>query len=243
MSQTQKSPEVLSRWHYEPDLWRDFLEYESGIYKGSVKAAKHMFFVVLSLTMAVVFPTLFITLLVTDRWDLDMLGPTFAFAVFGWFALILAGMFWLYRRERWRRLNEQTGEVVISHDGVKTNGLSFNWDSGGLGLAVNKVERKSVSVRPGRYFEILEFHTVNYFRNTEGGRAWANSEWRVPIPLGKEAEAERIISHLQTRLLSAEQQWIKENFALGHDFSLGTCRKCGETIAESASYPNHRCKG
>jgi hypothetical protein len=40
----QKS-EVLADWQYEPNLWRDFIEYESGIYSGSVRAAKHFFFI------------------------------------------------------------------------------------------------------------------------------------------------------------------------------------------------------
>ena len=242
MSNISSKSNILAHWQYEPDLWRDFLEYESTVYKGSVRATKHLFLVVLILTIVIVFLTLFITLILTDRWDLDMLGPSVAFAFLGGFFLMLTGAFWLYRLERWKQLNERTGEVVISLNGVKTNGMNFDWDFREYGLRFKKIERKTISVSPGKNCEILEFYTLNYF-STSDGRTREYFELRVPIPFGKEAEAETIISRLNARLLSAEQEWIQANSALGHDFSLGVCRKCGDTIAEAACFRKLKCGG
>src|SRR5436190_1637456 len=153
VAENKSKPEVLANWKYEPDLWRDFLEYESGIYKGSVRAAKHLFLGVLIFTVVVIFLIVFITLLITDKWNL----------------------------------------------------------------------------------EILEFYTINHIKITKG-RTREDFETRVPIPFGKEPEAEKIMNRLRARLLAANNEWIKENFALGHDFSMGICRKCGEAVAESAAF-------
>ncbi len=242
MPQPQTSPEVLAQWNYEPDLWRDFLEYESTIYKGSVRLAKHLFFGVLVLTIVIVIPLVIIPTLIFDQWTIDALGPAIALAFAGGIFLVLTAAFWIYRRERWRRLNERTGEVVISLDGVKTNGISFNWSLGEFGLSFNKVERKTVSVSPGKSFEILEFYIVNHTTSGEG-RTRENFECRVPIPFGKVAEAENIMARLRTSLVSAEQEWIKKHFALGHDFSLSICRRCGDTLTESTFFSLIKCRG
>lgn len=241
MTENKSKPEVLANWKYEPNLWRDFLEYESGIYKGSVRAAKHLFFGVLVFTIVVVFLIVFITLLVTDKWNLEILSPAIAFGLIGWIFIVITGVFWLYRRNNWNQFNQRTGEVSISFNEVKKNGVSFSWDYEAFGVRFDKVERKTVSVKTGKTFEILEFHTVNYIKISDG-RTREDFECRVPIPFGKESEAETIMNRLRARLLAADQEWIKENFALGHEFSLGVCRKCGEPVAESAAFSCYKCR-
>jgi hypothetical protein len=75
MIQTEKSSDVLAHWIYEPDLWRDFSEYESKVYKGSVRAAKHLFFGLIIFTVFVFLFFLFVRLLIRGEWDWKNLLP------------------------------------------------------------------------------------------------------------------------------------------------------------------------
>ena len=241
MSDTNsKSTEVLASWNYESELWRDFLKYESRIYKGSVRAAKHGFLVTLSLTLGIPFLIVIIPW-VTNKWDSSTLSPALAFAFLGGIFVVLTGFFWLWRRDRFNRLQRRTGEVVISLNGVSTNGVEFNWNFGDFGARFNKVERKSVSLDLGKRLEILEFQLVNYVKISKGSPTRDDFEMRVPIPFGKEAEAERVISHLSTHLSSANQEWIKANVALGHIFSDDVCRNCDDDIAKLVKF-NYKCR-
>ncbi len=239
---SENQPEILANWKYEPDLWRDFLEHESGIYKGSVRAAKHFFFGVLIFTIIVVFLIVSITLLITKKWNFEMLSPAITVGVLGWVFIVIGGIFWLWRRDRFNRLQERAGEVVISLDGINANGVGFNWGFGEFGVRFEKVERKTISAVSGKTFEILEFFTVNHTTSFDG-RTRENFETRIPIPFGKESEAERVISRLRAHLLAADQEWINANFALGHSFSQGICRLCGETVTEAAAFRNYNCRG
>jgi hypothetical protein len=242
MIQPEKSSDVLAHWKFEPDLWRDFLEYESKIYKGSVRAAKHLFFGWIIFTIVVIFLISFIPFLVMGKWDSKYLQPVGGIGAVAGIFILLAGALWLYRRERMKRKAAQTGEAVISLNGVSTNGVDFNWDYLKPLVCFEKVERKRISVTPQKSFEILEFFTVNYPKINRQ-RLRETFECRIPIPFGKEREAEIIMTRLRSHLLSAEQVWLGENFALGHDFSMGVCRKCGETIMEAASYIHRNCRG
>ena len=125
LNNNAKSSEVLATWNYQPDLWHDFLEYESTIYKASVRAAKHFFFGVLTLTVVVMFLIVSITLLVTKEWSLEMLSPALAVGILGWIFIVIAGILWLWRRDRFNRLQERTGEVVISLNGINLLFFSF----------------------------------------------------------------------------------------------------------------------
>ncbi len=40
MPENISKPNVLAHWRFTAEQWRDFLEYESTIYKGSIRAAK-----------------------------------------------------------------------------------------------------------------------------------------------------------------------------------------------------------
>lgn len=236
-----KPSEVLASWTYEPELWRDFLEYDSSIYKGSVRAAKHAFLVALILTLGIPFLIVVISFLVMDKWNSSVLNPAIAFAILGWIFVIATGIFWLWRRDRFNRLQERNGEVVISLNGVSTNGVEFNWDFEEIGVRFNKVERKSVSLNLGNKMEILEFHTVNFVKIDTGAPMREDFEQRVPIPFGKESEAERVISRLNTHLSSVNQEWIRANVALGHIFSENVCRNCDNDIAKLVKY-TYECR-
>ncbi len=83
MQENISKPSVLAHWHYEDDLWRDFLEYETTIYKGSVRAAKHLFFGILIFTVVVMFLIVSITLLFAKEWNFEMLSPAIAVGVLG----------------------------------------------------------------------------------------------------------------------------------------------------------------
>lgn len=231
-------PEVLASWNYQPDLWRDFLEYESGIYKGSVRKAKHLFFTVLILTFGTPILSAIITFLVMDNWNYTVLNPALGFAFVGWVFVVLTGVLWLYRRNRFNRLQARTGEVVISLKGIKANEVDFNWDFLAFGIRFDKIKRKTVSIGVGKTFEILEFHTVNYANVRH--HKWETFEMRVPIPFGKETEAERVISRLRTHLAMTNQKWINANVALGHSFSEDVCRNCGNSVTQVIC-SNYKC--
>ena len=83
LNDNPKPPEVLATWNYQPDLWRDFLQYESGIYKGSVRKAKHLFFGSLILTF-VFFLIVFLTLLFPNNWVSDFFELAIALVICGW---------------------------------------------------------------------------------------------------------------------------------------------------------------
>ena len=114
MSNDSSKSNILAHWKYEPDLWRDFLEYESRIYKGSVRAAKHLFFGLIIFTIVVIFLILFIPFLITGEWNSRYLEPAGGIGVVAGLFILLAGALWLYRRERMRPLTAKTGEVIIS---------------------------------------------------------------------------------------------------------------------------------
>lgn len=231
-------PEVLAIWNYQPDLWRDFIKYESGIYKGSVRKAKHLFFAALIVTFGTPIQTAIVTFLVMDNWNYKVLNPALGFAFVGWIFVVLTGILWLYRRNRFNRLQARTGEVVISLNGINANGVDFNWDFLAFGVRFNKVERKDVSIELGKKIGILEFHTVNY-ANVRHYK-WEYFEMRVPIPFGKESEAERVISRLRTHLAKTNQEWINANVALGHSFSEDVCRNCGNSVTQVIC-SNYKC--
>jgi hypothetical protein len=73
MRRDDTKSEVLANWQFEPELWRDFIEYESGIYGGSVRAAKHFFFVSPTIMLLLFFVTLKISTFVSDEWNSTML--------------------------------------------------------------------------------------------------------------------------------------------------------------------------
>lgn len=156
--------------------------------------------------------------------------------------ILLAGILWIYRRERANRIAAKTGEAVISLNGVSTNGADFKWFYLKPAACFEKVERKRVSAARQKTFEILVFHTVNYPK-IDRPRFREDFECRVPIPFGKEREAEIIMARLRSRFLAAEQVWINENYALGHDFAMSVCRRCGATTTEAASYLHIKCRG
>ncbi len=200
MSQSSASPEILARWRYEPELWRDFVRYESGIYRKSVKSAK--LFIIGTIICAVVLITLFsvIPFLVTRKFDSSIWGPAFGIGFIAAICLVVGFIILRMRKEKIERLGTNTGEALITIDGLNINGVNFNWNYGeSSGWQFLGAERKSVSVDPLKKIEILELKFITFIPSKNTPQR-DEAEWRVPVQIGHEAEADRVIARLRSEL-------------------------------------------
>ncbi|MDQ3256284.1 MAG: hypothetical protein M3R15_20740 [Acidobacteriota bacterium] len=141
---------------------------------------------------------------------------------------------------------------MITHDGVCTNGMWLGWGARELAWRLRIVRRETISIRLGKTLEVLEFKCVGkvFLR---GRHIPVDKEWRVPVPAGKEADADALI----TRLLTAQHapthgQSNKlaqphsldagaQNSLFGHDFAGDVCGKCGSTV-EAVTHFYWKCK-
>jgi len=194
------SSEILAHWHYEPELWRDFVEYESRVYRKSVRSALH--FIYGTIIGAVVLITLFsvVPYLVTKRWSSDIWGPAFGIGFIAAIFLLVGGIVWLMRREKMARFRAKTGEAVITLNEINVNGVSFRWDYGEVGWRFLSAERKSVDVTPLKRIEILELKFLNRIPASPGPIEDIG-EWRIPVQRGKERDADNVIERLRANLL------------------------------------------
>jgi hypothetical protein len=146
-----------------------------------------------------------ISSLVSDEWNVTMLILKISFGCCIFFSILAGGNLWHKRHNNWKQLNRRSGEVLITLNGLNINGLDFVWTSEphGLhfwtskpyGLFLRNIERKSVTLNSGKNFEILVFSMVNNIPIDGGTLQYI--ECRVPIPFGKELEADYLIKQIK----------------------------------------------
>jgi hypothetical protein len=204
MPQSTASPEILAHWQYQPELWRDFVEYESGRYKKSVRSAKYL--IAGTIISAIVLISLLsvIPLIVTKKFDSSIWGPALGITLIAGIFLAAGFIMLAMRREKIARLNTKTGEAVIALNRISLNGVDFDWGYGGSGWQLVAAERKMVAVNPLKKIEVLElrFITVIPGKNTTHRE---EGDWRIPVQMGRESEADRIIERLRAELSSINQ--------------------------------------
>jgi hypothetical protein len=200
MSQSVTS-DALAHWHYTPDEWQDFVSCELKTQMKSYRSLKIGFTGIivaagLIMSLLVLIPFLMMGKYQTI-WRGDVWGPVFGVAVLTGILLLVLGIYFQILKNKINRLKSLSGDVLITLNGVSIDGGWFNWKFGSTGWRFHNVRRKTIDLANGRKLEILEFKiTALDPMNASNARGKVASE-RIPIPKGKEAEAENIINRLE----------------------------------------------
>lgn len=246
----QNSSEILAHWRYAPDEWRAFIEYEKKALRREIRQTLPAFFlyavVVISLIALV---AAFVDGLATGA--LVLLLIPFA----GLFLLFATGVHLLIKRGEQAKFEATAGDVQITFYGVNTNGVWFGWDYEENPWRLQSVRRlKQSAAAVGVELEILEFTCVGTIKHVKGGRQRAAKKWRVPVPRGKEREADFVIQRLYEAQAAFSQAknggelraeplgLAAQNYDANHDFTGSTvCRKCGASV-EAVTHFKWKCK-
>lgn len=239
MLQPPTSPEVLAHWRYAPDQWREFVNCEAIQYEKRLKSARVFIIVVSLITVLAVTLLLAVPLGLGFPWREDVYGPPIAVIVIAVLLLTVGGAVWASQRHKLSLLRNSTGDVFITLDGVNTNGVWFGWKREVIGWRLRHIGRKTISVGSARSMEVLEFKCAAY--NSHSLNRRVVKAWRIPIPPGKEIEADRIIERLfaginflpEVERNEPAQPFVRhdsEKNILGHVFIGDVCRQCGSSV-------------
>jgi len=252
MLPTAASSEVLAHWHYTPDEWRDFVHDEAKQFEKVFKSLRYGIIGIIVIAVPLVIALLLIPLwLMGSKWGPDVYGPVFGVTFFAGFFLAVLGIVWYLQRHKLSRLRARAGEVYIMLNGVNTNGVWFGWGFSELGWRLRDVRRKTISTGPAKSMEVLEFKCAAHDSHALNRRA--ARAWRIPIPAGKGAAADRIIERLFAAMKSSAKDGRAQrskpssahrdldNGTLGHDFAGDVCRKCGNTVEAVLNF-KWKCK-
>ncbi len=196
MLPTAASSEVLAHWQYTPDEWRDFLHYEAKQYEKFFKSLRNGIIVIIIIAVALVIALLLIPLwLMGSLWGSDVYGPVFGVTFVAGLSLAGLGIAWRVQRHKLSRFGAHAGDVYIMLNGVNINGVWFDWGYGEFGWRLRHVGRQTIAVGPAKSMKILEFKCVAYNRGSRLSNR-VDKACRIPVPGGKETEADRIIERL-----------------------------------------------
>lgn len=202
MAQSASSSEILAHWQYQPEEWRRFVNYELEPQLKTYRSYRNAFFIIISLAVLLMISLVLIPYMMLKPWESiwrsDVFGPVFGVAFVAGILLFVIGIYFLISRNKIASLKSSSGDVRITLTGVGINGIWLNWNYENFGWQFHNVRRKSVNLDNGGKIEILEFkcsaiHNGD-FRNARGK---VKTE-RVPIPSGKEPEAENVIRRLES---------------------------------------------
>jgi hypothetical protein len=228
MIECDPEAEVLARWRYTPDEWRVFTENERGTHEFEVgdTITKNLPLIVIGGAISVVMGVL----------AGGLSGLIVVMVLVVGFLVIVTAIHQLMRKVTQQRLEAENGEVWIMPDGVCTNGMWFGWAARDPNWRLRIVRRKTIYSNAGNGLEILEFKCLGSVL-IRGTRTTIDKEWRVPVPRGKESEADAIV----TRILSTQHVDTEDHNSLslsqgidpglqGHEFVGDVCGKCGSTV-------------
>ena len=238
------TPEVLADWHYSPEEWKEYVEYEKQERENEIPdflknslyyiAAAGIVLLIVVLISAQFAAVIFILMAV----------PVFlAFAV---------GTHWLIRKSELATMDSRPGDVKIMTNGVSINGLWFDWEFGGDRTRFLTATRSTNYTTTGK-LNLLEFKCLVKIR-VRGMDQNFDKKWRVPIPNGKEQEADVVIQKLYQAKAMFSSADSKTDFSAqpigisaqtnfeGHDFTASTvCKNCGGSI-EAVTHFNWKCQ-
>jgi hypothetical protein len=197
------SSEILAHWRYEPDLWRDFAEYESRVYRKSVRSALHFIYGTVTGAAVLIALVALVPLFVTGKWNSSIWGPAFGIGVVAAIFLAIGVVVWWMRREKMARFRAETGEAVITLHDIDVNGAGFSWGYGDTGWRLIGAGRKSIDATPLKRIQVLELKFITRIP-AHPAPIEDLAEWRVPIQSGKEPEADRVIEHLMAKLAATK---------------------------------------
>jgi hypothetical protein len=176
-----KGENLLAHWHYSESEWRTYAERE---HREQVEINRGMFLMIA--IIAVIVGVLFIL------FEPDALVSTI-FAIGGIIVIIGITAFSVtyYRRAQNRKY---LGEVYLNRDGAYINRELHTWKSLGCALEGASLDSKN----PVQSILIFE-----YSAPSRNGRDYFSA--RVPVPLGKEKEAEKALATIKKAHLGNQQ--------------------------------------
>ncbi len=238
----QEDSEVLADWNYSPEEWRDYVEYEKDVRSSEIPDfLKNAVYYVIAAAIVLMFIVLLSGELAAVFLILLFVPGVLAFAV---------GIHWLIRTGEVSTMASHAGRVQIFTNGVDTNGLWFDWEFEGNRARFLSATR-TTSYTSTAKLNLLEFKCVVKIR-VRGTDQTFDKKWRVPIPNGKETEADVVIQRLYyARAVSSgsADEFSAEPLDLsasmnfhGHDFTASTvCLNCGGSI-EAVTHFGWECK-
>lgn len=242
MSEQNASSEILAHWHYAPDEWREFVEYEKDIRGNEIGDffRDNIFYI------AAVIAVLMIGALMSG----DLAAIVLIFLLVAGFLAVVSAIHWLIRQNELSTLKARAGEVQITIYGINTNGLWFDWEFEGNHSRFQSVKRLNSYTATGK-LNFLEFKCLVKIK-VRGTYQTFDKKWRVPVPRDKEHEADVVIKRLyaaQATFLQANDISSAEPLGLAsqnrvdeHDFTSSTvCLKCGSSI-EAVMHFKWKCK-
>jgi hypothetical protein len=233
MSERDAESNFLAAWRYTPEEWRIFTENEREHHRFEVsdELTKHRNLIVIGGAIAVLMGLL----------AGGLPGLAIVLVLVVGFLVVVTFIHQVMRKTAQHGLEAMNGEVWIMPDGVCTNGMWFGWAARDPNWRLRIVRRETIFSNEGKGVEILEFKCIGTV-TIRGQPMTVDKEWRVPIPAGKEAEADAII----TRLMATQHLQPSENTnqdplslfhgsmnpegVLGHEFAGDVCSKCGSTV-------------
>lgn len=227
---------ILAQWNYPPKLWRDFVEFESRVYRKSVRSAEHFIYgtiLAAAFLMALIVVSAY---LVTGKWNSGVIGPLFGIAVIASAMILIGVAVWYSRRAKIARFEKGPGKATIALNELNLGGVSFIWNYDSSNWRFLSGERKSVNVDQLQKIVIIELRFAACFP-ARHSPIWDFCEWRLPVESGKEAEADAILDRMRAELSVAEDAWKKGTGSLGHQFTEGVCAACDSPIHQVIMHP------
>lgn len=229
--QTPDHPQTLARWRCEPQLWRDFVEYDSSDYWGSARAAWHLIVGAAVVTLLLLFLLVVLPYLITGNFGRGTFELIAVIIVAGGIAMLVGIFIWNQRSIKLAKLKAASGEMSITLHDFRVNDFPVaEWKFGQLGWRFYDAVRESVNLAPGKKLDILRIKFVAYQPGENGGTRRDEQEQRIPVPPQNLADADAVIRRLCAERDAAESAWLQETGGYGHEFLNRTCRKCGTEI-------------
>ncbi len=202
MSQTSISSDTLAHWHFTENEWQDFVNYELKEKIKNYRSLRNGFIGIIAAAAIIMILLILIPFLMLKKyetiWRGDVWGPVIVVAIIAGFLLLIIGIYILILKNKITRLKSLSGDVLITLNGVCINGAWFSWKFGKIGWRFYGARRKTITSEKAGKLEILEFKMTAVNRMNESNIRGKIASERVPIPKGKESEADQIIELLET---------------------------------------------
>lgn len=181
MARDIPQPRLLARWHFTNEQWREFLYYEK-----LDSDSRNL----VDLKAVLIGGLVIIFLIAFFGAAKGGLGVfVFVIAAGSLFIGLCYLVHWLIRRGNERRLQTETGEVQITSSWANVNGVVFKW-----GWNRPQIYKDYIYLGEEKML-LLQFTCTGRIR-VRGVTEQYERKCLVPVPPGKEAEADFVISEI-----------------------------------------------
>ena len=183
MSADNSKSRILAHWHFTNDQWREFLYYEKLDFE-----SRKMVDLKKILTTGV--GILFVVALIgAAKGGFGVF--IFAMSAGSLFLGVCYLIYWLVRKSAEQRLETLTGEVKITKLWVDINGVIFDWRRR---WGLPQIYKDYIHI--GEEKMLLLNFTCKGWVTIKGTRYSTEKKCLVPVPPGKESEADFVISEI-----------------------------------------------